>query len=307
VLQRFDKYFGGAKGQPSIDRITFRRIPDAETQIAELMAGKLDFIWRLTQDQAEQLQATPGLKVASGDTIRIGYVSMDAAGRTGSDDPFTKLEVRRAVALAIDREGLVQNLAGEGAKVIDTPCHPKQFGCDARQAVHYEYDPAKAKALLAHAGYPDGFDVDLMAYRDRPWTEAIIGDLRKVGIRCKLNWVQADTSTSQTRAGKVRMNFGAWGSTSIYDVAASTSHFFTKTGDDQARDDEVAALLDKGDHLSDPAQRVAAYGPAIHRITEQAYWVPILAYPQIVAFKDGLNFTPSDDEVPRFFNASWKR
>ena len=268
VLQRFDKYFGGAKGQPSIERITFRRIPDAETQIAELMAGNLDFIWRLTQDQADQLQAMPELKVTAGGTIRIGYVSMDAAGRTGSDDPFTKLEVRRAVAHAIDREGLVQNLAGEGAEVIDTPATPSSSAATPSRPCHYDYDPAKAKALLAQAGYPDGFDVDLIAYRDRPWTEAIIGDLRKVGIRAKLNWVQADTSTSQTRAGKVRMNFGAWGSTSIYDVAASTSHFFTKTADDQARDETVAKLLEEGDHSLGPGQaprRLRPGHPPHHR------------------------------------------
>jgi peptide/nickel transport system substrate-binding protein len=74
-----------------------------------------------------------------------------------------------------------------------------------------------------------------------------------------------------------------------------------------ARDDTVAGLLDKADHSSDPAERQALYGQAIHRITEQAYWLPVLAYPQIVAFNKALDFTPSDDEVPRFYNASWKR
>jgi peptide/nickel transport system substrate-binding protein len=135
--------------------------------------------------------------------------------------------------------------------------------------------------------------------------EAIIGDLRRVGIRAKLNWLQADTSVTELRGGHMRLSYGAWGSTSIFDIAASTGYFFNLGPDDAARDETVASLLKQGDQQTDPAKRLAAYGPAIHRITEQAYWVPVLAYPQIVAFNSRLQFAPSEDEVPRFFNASW--
>jgi peptide/nickel transport system substrate-binding protein len=307
VMQRNENYFGGAKGQPNIARIVFRHIPDQETQIAELMSGGLDFIWRLSSDQAEQLRSVDGLKVTAGGTIRIGTIDMDAAGRSGTDNPMTVLKVRQAINHAIDRESLAKNLAGEGAAVIDTPCHPKQFGCLADQAVHYDFDPQLAKKLLAEAGYPDGFELTINAYRERPWVEAIIGDLRRVGIRARLNWLQADTSVTELRAGHMRLSYGAWGSTSIFDIAASTGYFFNLGPDDAARDEVVASLLKRGDQETDPAKRLAAYGPAIHRITEQAYWVPVLAYPQIVAFNSHLQFSPSEDEVPRFFQAKWTK
>jgi peptide/nickel transport system substrate-binding protein len=308
VLQRFDRYFGGAKGQPSIERLIFRRIPEANTRIAELLTGGLDWIWRVQPDQARNLTRRRGLTVTSGETVRIVYMGMDAAGRTGKDDnPMTDVRVRRAIAHAVDREGIVRNLVGEGASVLHTPCHPEQFGCTQEGITRYSYDPARARALLAEAGYPNGFEVQLTAYRERPWVEAVIGNLRAVGIRAQLNWVQADASSAEVRAGRVRMNMGAWGSTSLYDVAAVTSYFFGNTPNDMARDDEVAELLNRGDHTTNPEERLRLYAPAIRRITEQAYWLPMWTFPLTYAFNEQLEFRPSADEVPRFFEARWKK
>jgi peptide/nickel transport system substrate-binding protein len=308
VLQRFDRYFGGAKGQPAIERLIFRRIPEANTRMAELLTGGLDWIWRVLPDQARSLSTRRNLTISSGETVRIIYMSMDAAGRTGRENnPMTDIRVRRAISHAIDREGIVRNLVGEGAKVLHTPCQPEQFGCTQEGITTYNYDPARARALLAEAGYPNGFDVTLMAYRERPWVEAVIGQLRAVGIRAQLNWVQADTSSSEVRDGKVRLNIGAWGSTSLYDVAAVTSYFFRNTPNDMARDDEVAAMLRRGDTSTNPQTRLEAYAPAIRRITEQAYWLPMWTFPLTYAFNSQLEFKPSADEVPRFFEARWRR
>ena len=308
TLQRFDRYFGGAKGQPAIERLVFRRIPEANTRMAELLTGGLDWIWRVLPDQARSLGSRRNLTIASGETVRIVYMSMDAGGRTGRENnPMTDVRVRRAISHAIDRPGIVRNLVGEGAKVLNTPCHPEQFGCTQEGITFYNYDPARARALLAEAGYPNGFDVSLQAYRERSWVEAVIGQLRAVGIRAQLNWVQADTSSSEVRDGKVRLNMGAWGSTSLYDVAAITSYFFRKTPNDMARDDEVAALLTRGDGSTNLQERLDAYAPAIRRITEQAYWLPMWTFPLTYAFNSQLEFQPSADEVPRFFTARWRR
>ena len=69
-------------------------------------------------------------------------------------------------------------------------CFPSQFGCTDEGAPRYAYDPAKAKQLLAEAGFPNGFDIDLYAYRERNQTEAMIGYLRAVGIRANLRFMQ---------------------------------------------------------------------------------------------------------------------
>src|SRR3546814_11090605 len=125
---------------------------------------------------------------------------MDAAGR-GGDHPFTKLKVRRAVAHAIDREAIAKNLVGGVSKVVHAPCYPSQVGC-TQDVPKYEYDPEKAKALLAEAGYPDGFETDLYAYRDRQYTEAAMGYLQAVGIRTNLKYLQYQELRGNVWAGK---------------------------------------------------------------------------------------------------------
>ena len=69
--------------------------------------------------------------------------------------------MRQAIAHAIDKETMGKTLVGEGAPLLDAICFPSQVGCDTSQAAKYEYDPAKAKKLLAEAGFGGGLTVDL--------------------------------------------------------------------------------------------------------------------------------------------------
>lgn len=308
VFERFDRYFGGAKGQPEVDRLIFRRVPEANTRVAELLTGGVDWVWRVTPDQARNLQRRRNLTVASGGTVRFHYLQMDAAGRTGAEDnPMRDVRVRRAINHAIDRAGIIRNLVGEGADILHTPCHPDQFGCVQEGVTQYDFNPARARELLAEAGYPNGFTVSMAGYRERPWGEAIIGNLRAVGITANLQWQQYDAYQRAVREGQVRLAYGSWGSTSLFDIANSTSYFFRGSSDDITRDPEVMALLERGDNNTDPAARREAYAAAIRRITEQAFWAPLWTFPLTYAFHSQLEFTPTADEVPRFYTARWKR
>jgi peptide/nickel transport system substrate-binding protein len=98
----------------------------------------------------------PHLQAVRKESMRVGYLSLDAAGRTGADNPLTKQKVRQAIWHAIDRKAIADKLVTGGSRVPSAPCFPSQFGCDAEVAATYDYDPAKAKQLLAEAGYPDG-------------------------------------------------------------------------------------------------------------------------------------------------------
>ena len=96
--------------------------------------------------------------------MRFGYISIDAAGRTGANNPLTNLKVRQAIFHAIDRNAISRQFMQGGSRVLDAPCFPTQFGCDATAARRYPYDPDHARALLAEAGYPNGFDTELVTY-----------------------------------------------------------------------------------------------------------------------------------------------
>ncbi len=305
-MELFEDYFEDSpRAEATIGTLIFRYIPDGETRLAELMTGSVEWLWRVPADQADQLEAVPDVAVTSGETMRVAYLRMDAAGRTGDDNPFTKLEVRRAVNHAIDRQAIVDSLIRGGARVINSACFPEQFGCE-QDVMVYDYDPDKARALLEEAGYADGIETNIYAYREREYTEAVIGYLREVGITANLQFMQYAALRDLARAGEVPIDNQTWGSFSINDVSAITTTFFNLSGDDFAQDEQVAEWLQMGDTRTDPAEREEYYSKALQRIAEQAYWVPLYSYSTNYAHIEELDFQPYPDEVPRFYAASWK-
>ncbi|MFQ5937332.1 MAG: ABC transporter substrate-binding protein, partial [Acidiferrobacterales bacterium] len=160
VLVKNDKYLkGGPKGQPQIGKIVFRTIKEMTTQVAELLTGGIDWIWDVPKDQAERLLGTGQVQVTNAKTMRVSYIQFDVNGKSGQDF-FTKKKVRQAFAHAVNRPSIATNLVGPASAVIPSACHPAQFGC-AQDVPKWEYNPKKAKQLLAEAGYPNGFEFDL--------------------------------------------------------------------------------------------------------------------------------------------------
>jgi peptide/nickel transport system substrate-binding protein len=298
-------YFkGGYKGDPAISKILYRTIKDTNTRAAELMTGAIDWMWDVPKDLAERLKANPALVVENAKTLRVSYLQFDAHGVSGQKF-FTDKRVRQAVAHAINRESITKNLVGPASVVAHSPCHPDQFGC-SQDVTKYPYDPAKAKALLKEAGFPDGFEFDLYAYRDREYTEAVIGDLARAGMRPKLNYQQYTAFLQAVRNGQSPVAHGTWGSNSIPDVSAMTAHFFLHGPDDLTKDAEVKRLIDEADANTDPAKRKAVWHKALTRIAEEAFWVPLFTYAKYYAFVAELDFDPTSDEIPQFYAARWK-
>lgn len=305
VFERNPNYFAGSpKGQPSIGKIIQRTIPDVNTQIIELASGKLDWIFKVPADQAEKLGSMGPLEVVAAATMRIGYLTFDAAGRSG-DNPFQDIRVRKAVAHAIDRQAIADNIVRGGSTVVHSACYPDQFGC-TQDVTKYEFDVEKAKALLAEAGYPDGFTTPIYAYRDREYLEPMIGYLAEIGIKTDLRMGKYAATRDAIRGGQVPFAFMTWGSGSVPDVDAITTYFFGGGADDTYDDAEVQAWLKEGSSTMDNEARIAAYAKALGKIADQAYWVPLFTWPTNYAMTKDLDWTPTADEIPRFFTASWK-
>ena len=302
---RNDNYFDDSpKGKPAIGKIVQRTIPDRNTQIAELLSGRVDWIWKVPADQAARLTDRPNITVSNRQTLRIGYLSFDSSNRTGNSAPVNNPLVRKAIAHAIDREAIVKSLVAGSSVVVHSACHPEQFGCEQAVAT-YEFNPEKAKQLLAEAGYPDGFSIDFHAYRNRPYAEAIMGYLQAVGIKTNLVYLKYAALRDKVYAGEIDFDFMTWGSYSFHDVSAITSHFFKATKDDYARDDELVNALRLGDQSVDPEVRKSAYSDALKRIADNAYWVPLWTYNVYYAFSRDLDFKASADEIPRFYQTRW--
>jgi peptide/nickel transport system substrate-binding protein len=306
IMEKNPDYFGGEKGKPIIGKIVMRIVPERNTQIAELMAGNADLIWRLPLDQAQKLKGQRGITVLDGDTMRFGYLQFDVTGRPGKS-PIDDVRVRKAMAHAIDREGIVKNLLG-GGQVLHLPCYVSQIGCIAEpEAAKYPHDPAKAKALLAEAGLANGFEIEFHGYRDRQVAEAIIGDLAKVGIKAKLVWMQYPALRDKVRKGEVLFNFMTWGSGSINDAHASVGYFFLDGADDTAKDKDLIAWLKSAEEELDTGKRKTLYAKANTKIVNQVYMIPTWSYAYFYAMSDQLEFTPTPDEIPHLYRSSWKK
>jgi peptide/nickel transport system substrate-binding protein len=300
-----DYFKDSPKPAATVEKIEIRFIPDRQTQVAEILSGGLDLIMHVALDQANQLKAVPHVKAVSGETMRIVFLNYNSTDNTPAA-ALKNLKVRQAINHAIDRDTLVKQIVGEGARVLHTQCFPSQFGCTDEGATRYNYDPAKAKALLKEAGYPDGFDIDIYAYRERNQTEAIIGYLRAVGIRANLRFMQYAAMRDQVRGGKAALIHQTWGSFSVNDVSASTPVYFKFLPDDITRDAEVRDALERGDTSVDPKVRKEAYKKALTLITERAYGLSMYSLPVFYAAAKDLDFTPYPDEIPRFWEMTWK-
>jgi peptide/nickel transport system substrate-binding protein len=309
VFERFEDYWQGSpKGKPAIKTLNVRFVPDLATEVTNLLAKQTDWIWNINPDQMAQINKMPYLQAVQQESMRIGYLSIDAAGRSGADNPLTKLKVRQAIWYAVNRKEFADKLVQGGSRVPPAPCFPSQFGCDANAAMKYDYDPKKAKELLAEAGYPNGFEIEMVTYvQPTSWPAAVQNYLGAVGIKARITQLQVAPAIQKAWRGEAPLYMGSWGSYSINDVSAILPVMFGKDANDNySKDPELEKLVAEGGATADKAVRSKAYSAAIKIATEKAYWLPINTYVNAYAFAKDLDFKTYPDELPRFYLAKWK-
>ncbi len=220
-LARFEEYYEGSpKGHPKIGKISIVEVADSATELAEFLSGRGDWIWNYNADQFNDIKALPTAQAIRAESMRVNFLQMDAAGRSGANNPFTNAKVRQAVLYAVDRDTFAKQMVQGDSKPLDSPCYTSQFGCVQETAVKYRYDPAKAKQLLAEAGYPNGFETELVSYSLDTWVAAVQNYLGAVGIKAKVSLLQVGAVIQRLEKGDVPINIGSWGSNSVNDVSA---------------------------------------------------------------------------------------
>lgn len=306
VIERFENYYEASpKANPAIETMVFRVIPDQGTQQAELLSGGIDMMMGVPPDVADNISHLPGVERKEGNDIRIGYITLDAAGHSDPDSPFTNLKVRQAINHAINREEITRYLVRGSAEVVPYACHPRQFGCNA-DGPTYPYNPEKARQLLAEAGYPNGFAFKLWAYREKIIAEAVVSDLKAVGLDVDLRFVKLNVFAKVRNDKDMEAFFASYGSGGTADASASTGvHFALGSARNYTGDEALAETVLAAERTIDPDERKRLYRQALNRIAEQAYWVPMFSYSQNYLLSPGLEFPVPKDGVPRFWQASW--
>jgi peptide/nickel transport system substrate-binding protein len=195
VLERNPAWWD--KPQGNADRVEFNVISSASTRVAALLSGEVDMIYSVPPQDMARIGHTQGFKLIQNPELRTIYLGFDLSrdALPSSDikgkNPFRDLRVRQAFSLAIDESAIVQRvMLGQGHASF-MMWGPGVNGYDAKLDVRPKPDTAKAKALLAQAGYPDGFRVGFDCPNDRYVMDeqictAITSMLARIGIKADL-------------------------------------------------------------------------------------------------------------------------
>jgi peptide/nickel transport system substrate-binding protein len=183
VLEANESYWRGA---PKVKRIVVRPILEDAARIAALQAGEVDLIAPIPHARVAELKRNDKLVIKTIAAPRIFHVTIDVR-----KPPFDNVKVRQALNHAVDVNAILRSLYfGHGTRLA-TVVDRNALGYDP-SIQPYPYDPTRAKALLAEAGFPNGLDVEFdsftgsIADHSKP-AEAIVGFLQKVGVRARQN------------------------------------------------------------------------------------------------------------------------
>jgi len=203
ILQRFDDYWGDpAKAATAI----FRWSQEAPQKLLELQAGTVDGIDNVAPDDIETVQNDTNLQLTPRDPFNIFYVGMN-----NTFAPFDNEKVRQAIAMGIDRARIVDTFYPPGSSVADQFL-PEGLLARPKDSKWYDFDPVAAKALLAEAGFPDGFETTI-TYRNvfrgyLPEPPVIAQDIaaqleENLGIKAKLVEMESGAFIDAANAGKI--------------------------------------------------------------------------------------------------------
>ena len=196
VLTRNPHYWGKLDGD--IDEVDFLPIASDPTRITALLSGELDLVIDVPSQDVARLAASPGIKIAKTDEFRTIFFGFDLKSDhlkygDGSDkNPFKDLRVRQAMDMAIDRNAIVRVVMRGLASPTDQILAPNNVGYDPALDKGPAHDIAAAKALLAEAGYPNGFGFTMDCPNDRYINDeqvckTVVTMLSQIGIKVTLD------------------------------------------------------------------------------------------------------------------------
>ncbi len=273
MLVRNPDYF--VAGQPYLDGVEFRMIKSDDARVNALRTGALDMIDFVPWKDIDALRRVPNLTVDSsgGAFMNLWF--------NATKKPFDDPQVRKAFAMAIDREGISKAaFFGHGAPLYGPPTTEDSPFYRAELANSFDHDPEQAKALLAEAGYPDGLDFELGVFQGltiyTTTAQIVQANLKEVGLNANirlLEWANViekkDSGDYDVMVYGVSVKLPDPDAYSYY-FGAGSSYWAKPIG---YRDENLEAMLAEGRALTDPEARKEVYRRVEERLVEQSPWV----------------------------------
>ena len=279
VLTRNEDYWKGASGLPGV---VIKIIPDTETQSMMFESGELDILdLDYAADSADRFTETYPDQIVQGPRVGIVYFTMNF-----NKEPFQDVRVRKAVQMSIDRQAILDALYGGRGQVEQGIFPHGLIGFNPDQE-EIKYDPEAAKALLAEAGYADGFDMEIAADSSASDTmtmalEIVSDQLAEVGIRAEIKNYDESTWLETRKSGELGSFMSTWSA----DYNDPDNFIYTFFGNEEKTkirsinypDTEVMARVAKARTIVNEDERLAEYKALEEKIAhEDAAWVPMFS------------------------------
>jgi peptide/nickel transport system substrate-binding protein len=307
-------------GRPDWERVSYRFIPNDGARTAALLAGDVDLMdqvpatdsARLRQDRRVQLSEIPGfrllyMQVDHSRDAEPPFVT-DNAGRAMTPNPFKDVRVRRAMSMAINRQAIVDRVMEGAARPTGQFLPEGVFSWNPTIPVP-TFDPEGAKALLAQAGYPDGFRMTMHSPNDRYPNDAKVAQAvaqmwTRVGLRTQVDalpWASFSGRSARQEFG-VRLAGGASVTGEASYPLTTTIGTFTSNGRrggtnvGRYTNPELDAMVDRAAATVDDTAREALLRDALKLAMDDVAVIPLLHISNTWAMRPGLRHTPRMDE-----------
>ncbi len=296
TLVRNDNYWGNAA---QVDEVVFRVVPEDGPRMLMVQTGEAHVAVRVPPEMVSVLERDPNINVVRTPSVRVIYVALNNYQKAdGPPNPFADVRVRRAVNYAVDNEAINEFILSGVGRAMDAPIAPGVFGY--QPIFTYEYNPERARQLLAEAGYPNGFRTQLYApsgryLKDIEVAEAIQAQLAEVGIIADIvtmEWATyLDVTGQRAEDNPAPMIMLGWGTVTgdadygLYPLFHTDQWVPTGSSRSFYSNPSVDDLLELARSNPNPSVRQATYREAMAMIMQDAPWLFLHAEVQLTAVR----------------------
>ncbi len=288
-------------GAPKLKHLIYRPSPDASARVAALKTGASDLITNVPPQYAIQIAGGRSTKMESTRSNRQLFIAFN----TLKDGPQKNKLVRQALNYAVDVPSIIKNVLGGRGYELTSPIPYGFFAFDPKSRL-YSYDPAKAKALLAQAGYADPAKLEITLNapsgrynRDAEVAQAVGGYIGQLGVKVTVRTSEWTNYSNQvnTRSLTPLYELG-WGGLPNFDPDGIFTPLFSSEGAIATwSEPETDKLFSDGRYEFDPAKRRALYAKAAAIVKEEAPWIFLFQYEDLYGTSKRLQWHPRADEA----------
>lgn len=294
VLVKNESYYGDA---PQWEEVTFRMIPEAATRVSELLTGGVDIITGVPVTDIERINGGEATKIEAATIQRVLHLLMRMTEGTVTADPL----VREAIELAIDKQAIIDSIAGGMGTVTRTSVTPGNFGADPSLYETSLFDADKAKQLLQDAGYTNGGpEVTLSAstvYKEI--AEVVAAMLTGVGFQVNLDILEPSKFTETYNSKGFKELFILGVGNSLFDASNNYNRFLLENaaGETDYNNPEVEELLQAALSNMNPEERAKQYQQVQQHIANDRPTIYLYQMQGVYGVNKRINFAPRLDEM----------